>query len=183
MKVLAFMLYQDDPFKCTAAKLVKFGLAESVKAIPRNSIVLNPFAGVPLSRNDALAANSLCAIDCSWEQASTTLSGRPLYAIRGLVSRGISRRMPALLASNPINYAKIGKLSTAEALAGSLAILGESEKAFHIMDKFKWGHTFFELNSDLLKDYRNAETPEDVMLVEAEYFPENAKAGLPSRTR
>ena len=42
------------------------------------------------------------------------------------------------------------------------------------MDKFKWGHTFLELNSNLLEDYANAETKEQIEQLEKEYFQQLA---------
>lgn len=165
MKALVYMLYQDDPFKCTAAKLVKFGLARQTKFIPRNCIVLNPFSQSPVTKADSMEADSICAIDCSWEKADDVLKHRrPL-------SSGIGRRIPAMLAANPTNYAKLGKLSSAEALAGSLYILGEKMLAGEILNKFKWGHTFLELNSNLLEDYSTAQTVEQMLELEKAYFP------------
>ena len=38
------MLRQDDPKKCTAAKLVKFGLAMNVNRTSKNTLILDPFA-------------------------------------------------------------------------------------------------------------------------------------------
>lgn len=162
------MLRQDDPFKCTAAKLAKFRLAESVKFIRKSSIVLNPFSQKPVMKKDAKIADSVCAIDCSWERADEVLKRHRQ------LSQGIGRRLPAMLAANPTNYAKLGKLSSAEALAGALYILGEKKLATEIMDKFKWGHTFLELNSNLLEDYANAETEEQIVQLEREYFPQLA---------
>ncbi|HXG06217.1 MAG TPA: DUF367 domain-containing protein, partial [Nitrososphaera sp.] len=52
--------------------------------------------------------------------------------------------------------------------------LGEKKKAAEIIDKFKWGHTFSELNASLLEDYANAETQEQVVQLEKEYFPQLA---------
>jgi pre-rRNA-processing protein TSR3 len=89
-----------------------------------------------------------------------------------LAAQGIARRLPAMLAANPTNYAKLGKLSSVEALAGALYILNEKELAAKMMDKFKWGHTFLELNADLLDDYADAETEEQVAELEKEYFPQ-----------
>ena len=165
VKPLVYMLYQDDPSKCTAAKLAKFQLAAPVKFIPRRAIVLNPFSNEPISRYDAIIAGSVCAIDCSWERADDVLKHQRL------ASKGIGRRLPAMLAANPTNYAKLGKLSSAEALAGALYIFGEKEMAAKIMDKFKWGHTFLELNVNLLDDYADAETKEQIAETEKEYFP------------
>ena len=42
-------------------------------------------------------------------------------------------------------------------------------KAF--MEKFKWGHTFLELNSNLLEDYSIAENQQEILIIEKEYFP------------
>lgn len=160
------MLRQDDPFKCTAAKLAKFHLAEPVKFIRKTSIVLNPFSAEPVLKKDTEIADSVCAIDCSWERADEVLKHQRL------ASHGIGRRLPAMLAANPTSYAKLGKLSSAEALAGALHILGEKALAAEMMEKFKWGHTFLELNSNLLDDYAKAETEDQVVQLEKEYFPQ-----------
>jgi pre-rRNA-processing protein TSR3 len=165
MKPLIYMLHQDDPFKCTAAKLVKFRLAMPVKFISRTTIVLDPFSEHTVLRRDQTVADSVCAIDCSWERADEVLKHRRLTA------RGIARRLPSMLAANPTNYAKLGKLSSVEALAGALYILNEKEHAAKMMDKFKWGHTFLQLNANLLEDYAAAETEEQVIELEEEYFP------------
>ena len=166
MKPLIYMLHQDDPSKCTAAKLVRFRLASPVKFISRTTIVLNPFSETPILKYDQTVADSVCAIDCSWERADEVLKHQRLAA------QGIARRLPAMLAANPTNYAKLGKLSSVEALAGALYILNEKELAAKMMDKFKWGHTFLELNADLLGDYADAETVEQVAELEKEYFPQ-----------
>jgi pre-rRNA-processing protein TSR3 len=155
------MLKQDDPKKCTAAKLVHFNIANAVRRIPRNSLVLNPYSEVSLCKNDKALADSITAIDCSWERVNTTFK-RNFY--------GINRRLPSLLAANPTNYSKLGKLSSAEALAGALSILGFDDLAFDVMNKFKWGHTFFELNDELLREYAKANDPKEIQRIEMEYF-------------
>jgi pre-rRNA-processing protein TSR3 len=165
VKPQVYMMRQDDPFKCTAAKLAKFRIAEPVKFIHRDAIVLNPFSETLLTKNDAEIARSVCAVDCSWERADDVAKHQRVF------SAGIGRRLPAMLAANPTNYAKLGKLSSAEALAGALYILGDKQLAAEIMNKFKWGHTFLELNGELLEDYSNAETQEQMMQTELEYFP------------
>jgi pre-rRNA-processing protein TSR3 len=165
VKPQVYMMRQDDPFKCTAAKLAKFRIAEPVKFIHRDAIVLNPFSETLLTKNDAEIAGSVCAVDCSWERADDVAKHQRVF------SAGIGRRLPAMLAANPTNYAKLGKLSSAEALAGALYILGDKQLAAEIMNKFKWGHTFLELNGELLEDYSNAETQEQMMQTELEYFP------------
>src|SRR5919202_2658258 len=113
MRALILMLKQDDPLKCTAAKLVKFRLALSVKYIPKDSLGLNPFREILLSKQDARISNSICAIDCSWERAEYVLANQFAMA-RG---RGIGRRLPMMLAANPTTYSKLGRPSSAEELS------------------------------------------------------------------
>jgi pre-rRNA-processing protein TSR3 len=160
------MLKQDDPFRCTAAKLIKFNLVRRLSYIHRDMLVLNPFATVTLSRQDAKISNSVCAIDCSWSRAKDELK------YRKAAFHGIQRRLPLLLAANPTNYSRAGMLSTAEALAGSLYILGFRETAAELMNKFKWGHTFLELNANILEDYSNAESSTGIADLEQTYFPQ-----------
>ena len=166
MKPQVYMMRQDDPSKCTAAKLAKFHIAEPVHFIRNDVIVLNPFSHTLLTKKDASIASAVCAVDCSWEKADDVAKHQRVF------SAGIGRRLPAMLAANPTNYAKLGKLSSAEALAGALYILGDKTLAADIMNKFKWGHTFLELNGNLLEDYSNAETQDQMKQEEQEYFPQ-----------
>ena len=158
------MLNQDDPKKCTAARLSRFRIARRVKHIPRNTILLDPFASIILSKADH--ANSITALDCSWSNTS-------IFKHR---LKGIRRRLPLLFAGNPINYAKPNKLSTAEALAAACIILGYNDKAYDILSKFKWGHTFLELNRELFDDYSNAYDHEQMARIEEDYI--NSLYGL-----
>lgn len=161
MQLLVFLMKQDDPKKCTAAKLAHFRIAKAVHRIPRKSIVLNPYSVTAICRHDSNLADSITAVDCSWEKAHNMFK---------LNLPGINRRLPLLLAANPVNYSKLGKLSSAEALAGALYILGFKEQAFEVMNKFKWGHTFFELNSEILEEYEKANNNSDIINIEEEYF-------------
>ncbi|MFZ0220513.1 MAG: DUF367 family protein [Candidatus Nitrosopolaris sp.] len=165
MRAQVLMYRQDDPAKCTAAKLVRFGLVESIRFIRPNTLLLDPFCKIVLSNEDSGLFNSVCALDCSWEKAMDTLLKRKA------LKNGICRRLPALLAGNPNNYCKISKLTTAEALAASLFILGWRNLSEKILDKFKWGHTFIELNSEILNDYSNAHNITEIVELEKEYFP------------
>lgn len=165
MKVFVLELKQDDPTKCTAAKLVKFNLIQSTRFVPKNTIVLNPLSKITLSKTDIALAKSICAIDCSWNYFNETIIKLKILRKR------INRRLPLLLAGNPINYAKLGKLTTAEAIAGSLYILGFKSTAEELMNKFKWGHTFIDLNLELLELYKDQENPNEILSIEKEYFP------------
>ncbi|MDE1813030.1 MAG: DUF367 family protein [Thaumarchaeota archaeon] len=160
MQIQVLMFEQDDPSKCTAAKLVKFGIAKRVKHLTGKDMILNPFAKEFVLKTDRNLTKSLTAIDCSWELAQNMFLKR--FA-------GLSRKLPPLLAGNPVNYSKVGKLTTAEAIAGALYVMDYGELADSVLGKFKWGHTFFDLNQYLLQDYMTAKTAEDVVRISKEY--------------
>ena len=77
--------------------------------------------------------------------------------------------MPPLLAGNPVNYSKINKLTTVEAIAGAAFILGDEILSQKLLEKFNWGHTFLELNENLLHDYQEATSEEQVIQIIREY--------------
>jgi pre-rRNA-processing protein TSR3 len=158
------MLNQDDPKKCSALKLIRFGSVLPTHSIKHNMLVLNPFASEVVCKTDKTMADSICVIDCSWNKAESVLTNHKY------LRKGIPRKIPALLAGNPINYARLGRLSSVESLAACYYVLGEKKFASSLLDKFKWGHTFLELNHDALEDYSAAENRNDVMRIELEYF-------------
>ncbi len=160
MKVQVLMFYQDDPKKCTAAKMVKFGLAHSIKKIGAKGMVLDPFAEKTLLPKDKSIINTVVGIDCSWNLADHAFSKK---------FNGIKRKLPPLLAGNPVNYSKLNKLTTVEALSASLFILGFRAQSMELLDKFKWGHTFYELNQNLLDEYSKLENESQVKLVLKDY--------------
>jgi len=77
--------------------------------------------------------------------------------------KGTSRCLPILIAGNPVNYGKLTKLSTVEAIAGALYIAGFKEEAEAILEIFPWGHTFFEINQPLLDNYVTAKDSADIV--------------------
>ena len=160
MFLRVLMLKQDDPRKCSAAKLVKFGLAKPVTRTASRTLILNPFSKKTLLKSDKKFVNSITGIDCSWNLITSAFKKS---------FTGISRKLPPLLAGNPINYAKLNKLTTVEALAGAVYILGDSDMAITLLDKFKWGHTFFALNKNILQDYSKAESESDIVEICQEY--------------
>ena len=160
MKLQVLMFYQDDPKKCTAAKMVKFGLAQNIKKIKSKGMVLDPFSKKTLIPKDKSIINTIVGIDCSWNLVDSAFSKN---------FNGIKRKLPPLLAGNPVNYSKLNKLTTAEALAGSLFILGFKEQALQLLDKFKWGHTFYELNQNLLDEYSKLENEEQIESILKDY--------------
>ncbi|EGG42868.1 hypothetical protein Nlim_0177 [Candidatus Nitrosarchaeum limnium SFB1] len=160
MNLQVLMFYQDDPKKCTAAKMVKFGIAKNIKKIGNKGLVLDPFSEKTLLPSDKSLINSIIGIDCSWTLADQAFSKK---------FNGIKRKLPPLLAGNPVNYSKLNKLTTAEALSASLFILGFRDDALAILDKFKWGHTFYELNQNLLDEYSKLESEDQIDIILKEY--------------
>jgi pre-rRNA-processing protein TSR3 len=147
--LLVYRLGEDDPRKCTSNVLRRHGLARIFRhqsSIPRRAIVLNPEAIRTLTGDDKRQAleNGLVVIDSSWKKADN---------IFYLVKRGDHRKLPPLLAANPTNYAVPEKLSSVEAFAAALFLMGFDELAEEILSKFKWGSTFLLLNGERLKQY------------------------------
>lgn len=153
----------DDPDKCTAKKLERFDLAElhhSHRRTPRG-VVLNPHAERALSPADRNPAGGiLVALDCSWESAE-----RARFTLEGT-----HRALPYLLAANPVNFGRPMRLSTVEALAAALVILGDREQAETILSKFRWGETFLELNAEPLERYADCDDSSDVVSIQEEYL-------------
>jgi pre-rRNA-processing protein TSR3 len=152
----------DDPKKCTARALARFGLADlhrSARATPPG-IVLDPYAERALSPADAAEGDRLVALDCSWETAEAE-------AFR---LRGPHRALPFLVAANPVNYGTPFQLNTVEAFAGALVILGHREQAEAILSKFRWGHTFLELNEEPLRRYAEAADSTEIVAIQQEYL-------------
>jgi pre-rRNA-processing protein TSR3 len=148
--LLVYRLGEDDPRKCTSNVLRRHGLTRVFRhqsSIPRYAIVLNPEAIRTLTRDDRRQAleSGLVVIDSSWKRSDS---------IFHLVKRGEHRKLPPLLAANPTNYAVPEKLSSVEAFAAALILMGFDEMAEEILSKFKWGGTFLLLNGERLKLYR-----------------------------
>lgn len=162
--VFALEMGQDDPTKCTARKMIHMDLAKSVSRKFHASdkiIVLNPYATRTLSPPDS-EAKAVLAVDCSWNQAQEVF-------FRKL--GGKHRRLPTLLAANPTNYSRASMLSSVEAVAATMYILGETIEAQEYLGIYKWGPTFLTLNQEPLEDYRKARTEGAVLRAEREYFP------------
>ncbi|WP_290818411.1 DUF367 family protein [Halovivax sp.] len=153
----------DDPEKCTARRLEKFDRAilhRRMKAVPYG-VVLNPHAERALSPADRDAAlDTLVALDCSWESAEAAAFSMP----------GEHRALPFLVAANPVNFGRPFTLTTAEALAAGLWILGEPDAAERLLEPFRWGETFLELNEEPLRRYAACEDSTDVVAVQDDYL-------------
>jgi pre-rRNA-processing protein TSR3 len=167
IKLIIYHTNEDDPKKCSSKKLNKFGFAEikkNIKKIPRGAILLNPFAEKSISKEDIKIAkeNGILAIDCSWKNAEKIF--------RDIKIKFQSRSLPFVVAANPVNYGKILKLTTLEAFATALYILDERKQANHILNIYKWGPHFLDLNKDPLEDYRNAKNSKKIIELMNQYI-------------
>src|SRR2546428_13670555 len=112
---------------------------------------------------DDRGVKGILVLDCSWNQAKEVF-------FRKL--GGKHRRLPGLLAANPTNYSRLGILSSLEALAGSLFIIGEDLQAEGLLALYKWGPTFETLNHEPREAYKNARSEAEVLKLEREFFPQ-----------
>jgi pre-rRNA-processing protein TSR3 len=166
--MIPLLAYRDntcDPRKCSVKKLARSGrvrIVPRIRAIPRVTLLLDPTAEQALSPADR-PARSITVLDCSWEVLDTS-------AIRSLRRR---RALPFLLAANPVNFGKPFRLSSLEAFAAALFILGEREQATEILSIYTWGHRFLEVNREPLDRYAGARDSSEVVAIQEEYLDDH----------
>jgi pre-rRNA-processing protein TSR3 len=164
-------LEQDDPKKCTARKLASRELATlhfSTRRPPRRGYLLDPSSGIILGPDDLPLIEkgaSLVALDCSWKRLTESLA-----KIKSSSPRLEGRTLPLVLAANPISWGKPGRLSTVEALATCLILLNKEEQARNILRPFAWGEQFLILNAEPLAAYKDAESREQLIELQWEFF-------------
>jgi len=157
--------YRDnscDPRKCTVKRMERSGLVKIVTKlsyIPRNTILLDPTAEQALSPADS-PARSITVLDCSWEVLDTDL-------IKGHRRR---RALPFLVAANPVNFGRPWRLTSVEAFAAALYILGEVAQAEIVLESSPWGMRFLELNHEPLELYRNAVDSREIIEIQNTYL-------------
>ncbi|HID60303.1 MAG TPA: DUF367 family protein [Hadesarchaea archaeon] len=155
-----------DPKRCTATRLHRVGKIEMVydfHELPSGAVLMDPFAEKALSKADGETAKirGVVALDCSWKK---------IKQLADLQRRLKPRALPYLIAANPTYYGRPTTLSTAEALAAALFILGEKVLAKEILSPFKWGGVFLELNKELLEAYSNARNSGEVVAVQNRFM-------------
>ncbi len=166
-QILVLRIPGCDPKKCSALKLSRhkmIRLLHSPRQIRGHPIILNPFASQAFSPADLKHAqkDGVLVLDCSWNEAMELFQRR---------IRGEPRGLPYLVAANPVNYGQVGKLCSAEAAASALYILGFEERAKEILNLFKWGPHFFDLNSEPLREYQDAKNSSEVVQKQLLYMP------------
>lgn len=167
VKLIVYHTNEDDPKKCSAKKLNKFGyvtLKKTLRNIQKKAVLLNPYAKKSISREDSSLASKkgILSIDCSWKTAEASFFTLDKYYV--------SRSLPYLLAANPVNYGKPFKLTTLEAFAAALYILDQREFAYEILRIYKWGPHFLELNKMPLEEYRLAKNSKEIIQIMNDYI-------------
>ena len=157
--------YRDnscDPKKCTVKRLERSGLVKvlsKISHIPRTTLLLDPTAEQALSPADR-PVRSITALDCSWDVLDT-----------GAVSSWRKRRaLPFLVAANPVNFGRPWRLTSVEAFAAALVILGEAAQAALILESQGWGPRFLELNEEPLSLYAAARDSTEVISIQGLYL-------------
>jgi len=149
------------PKLCTAVRILKFKKAPPilVENIHSKHIVLTPFAEYALSPADKERAlvNGLVGVDCSWND---------IEGGRKALDKGTGRALPFLIAANPNNYGTPSKLSTIEAVASALYILGSEKQSRDMLSLVSWGNEFYRINEDYLKKYSEANDSSDVIKIQ-----------------
>jgi len=161
IKLGIYMLEQCSPKKCTARKLVRLKFAEGYRKlnqVPQGSVVLSPFAKKSISKEDLEDVEKRCllVLDCSWEKVED--------AFQLLRHRKVNERaLPYLVPVNPVNFGRPFKLTTLEALASALIILGNRGQAERILEIYNWGPHFLSMNAEPLKEYEQASTSKEII--------------------
>jgi pre-rRNA-processing protein TSR3 len=157
--------YRDntcDPRKCSVMKMKRFGLVRiltRISDIPKNTLLLDPTAEQALSPLDKRVP-SITVLDCSWKVLDVSV-------VKASRKR---RALPFLLAANPLHYGRPFQLSSIEAFAAALYILGEQEQAGKILSLYTWGGRFLELNAEPLSLYAEAKNSSEIVAIQSEYL-------------
>lgn len=164
--IYAFLMKEDDPEKNTAIKMVRFGVAIPVwnkREIRSRPLVLNPYSEILLGPwlREYACSHGILVVDASWKK----LTEKYFRSVRGLHTR-----LPPLLAGNPVNYGKPCILSSIEAVAAALSILGFTEQYNKLLGLYKWMETFHVLNKELIAAYSQAKTLDQLLAVIKDYW-------------
>ncbi|XP_033196300.1 18S rRNA aminocarboxypropyltransferase isoform X1 [Bombus vancouverensis nearcticus] len=162
-----------DPKKCSGKKLVRHGLVKILRLGARFSgLVLTPIGEKCVSPTDRdIIQDYGCAVvDCSWARLDDTPFNR--------MKTPNPRLLPFLVAANPINYGRPCQLSCVEAIAATLIITGFPEEANFFLGKFSWGHSFLQLNGELLKKYSLCTNAKEIISVQEKFLIDARKEKL-----
>jgi pre-rRNA-processing protein TSR3 len=168
-----YMVEQCDPKKCSAKKMVRLGFAKgytTMEHVPRRMVLLSPYSDKALSKEDLPFAKKygLLILDCSWNHVEEMF---PLIKRR----RPVARALPFLIPVNPVNFGHPGMLSTVEAMAAALIILGRRAAGERLMTIYNWGHNFMKVNEEPLREYEKAKTSLEVVKAQSKFVKDEPK--------
>ena len=126
-------------------------------------MVLDPASEKAVSAEDlrTVQSSGILVMDLSWKNIESFPK----------VGRGtLPRALPYLLAANPVNWGKPKKLSSAEAVAAALYIVGLKEQAKALLSRFSFGEQFLILNKEPLQRYSEASSSAEVVAIQADYI-------------
>ncbi len=156
-------LKQDDPKKSTMKKLERYGMAKKITINKMmGKIYLTPFSKNYLLNSDKVKYLNagISVIDGSWNL---------INSIEKIGNKN-ARKLPLLLPVNPVNYGNPGKLSSLEAIAASLYIMGFHDIAENIISKYSWAEKFLITNKEPLNEYSLCLNNEDCIYAEKLFF-------------
>ncbi|MGA8542467.1 MAG: DUF367 domain-containing protein [Thermoplasmata archaeon] len=164
---------EDHPKACTGRRLLHRGLAQKVnraEGIAPTPVVLDPYAPDPLGPADAdiVTRGGILAIDCSWNRLSER--GRFPGESPDRRRRGVRRRLPLLVATNPQHYGRMAQLNTVEALAAALQLVGRTAEARRLLEGFSGADFFLEVNRERFAAYALAPTADELRAQERRLF-------------
>ncbi|HEY6238318.1 MAG TPA: DUF367 domain-containing protein, partial [Thermoplasmata archaeon] len=82
----------------------------------------------------------------------------------------LRRRLPILIAANPQHFGRVAELNTVEALSAALYLLGRVEEATELLEGFRGGPSFLDVNAARLAAYADQPDPDAVRAVERRLF-------------
>lgn len=178
---------QCDPKKCSGRKLARMNLVKCLRQKQRfHGLVLTPTGDKCVSPEDReiVESKGIAVVDCSWARIDET----PIAALKPNHGRLLPflgkfynicifflKQVLFIVATNPINYGKPCQLSCVEAIAAAMYITGYKNEARLYMSKFSWGHSFEELNKELLDIYASCTDNKSVVEAQNEYIKKEQK--------
>eukprot|EP01017_Pseudomicrothorax_dubius_P046414 TRINITY_DN8171_c0_g1_i1.p1 TRINITY_DN8171_c0_g1~~TRINITY_DN8171_c0_g1_i1.p1 ORF type:complete len:197 (+),score=81.69 TRINITY_DN8171_c0_g1_i1:61-591(+) len=109
---------------------------------------------------EIIKKSGILVIDCSWNK----FEGLHLPTILN------PRKLPYVIAVNPVNYGVPYKLTDAEAIAATLYITGFENEAETVLSKFKWGLNFLDMNRESLDLFKECKNSREVEKKEFEFL-------------
>merc|ERR1719383_776976 len=170
VKLAMWDLGQCDRNRCTGTRLARQGLIKELRlGAGHPGVCLTPVGRAPVSWEDRelMRARGLSVVDCSWNRLDEVPFGQ--------CKSKAPRLLPWLLAANPVNWGRPCKLSCAEALAAALFVCGWQEEAVEVLSRFKWGHSFFSINADILDRYASCRTSDQVLAVQSQFLAQASR--------